>query len=105
MSEEPLQPPPPTAPVPNAMSDERTWSLMAHLSALAGLLGVPLGHVLGPLVVWLVKKDQSAVVAAHAKEALNFQITVTIAGLVCIPLIFVCVGIPMLIALAMADLV
>jgi uncharacterized protein len=59
-------------------ADERQWALLAHLS---GLLASMLGGMafLGPLVVWLIKKDQSAFVADQAKEALNFQIAVTIA--------------------------
>lgn len=61
--------------------DERTWGLLAHLSGLiAGLIALP---PLGPLVVWLMKKDQSPFVADQAKEALNFQITLIIAILVC----------------------
>ena len=59
-------------------SDDRTWATIAHLS---GLLAAWLGgfSFLGPLIVWLIKKDQSPFVADQAKEALNFQIASTIA--------------------------
>jgi len=77
--------------VPTA--EERQWALVAHLS---GLVASALGGFafLGPLVVWLVKKDQSAFVADQAKEALNFQIAVTIALLVSFGIAIVtCVGV------------
>jgi uncharacterized protein len=59
------------APAPSAAlspADERTWTWIAHLSGLFAFVG--------PLVVWLMQKDKSPVVAREAKEALNFQITV-----------------------------
>ena len=68
--------------------DERTWGLLAHLSPLLGsLVGLPF---LGPLVVWLIKKDESPFIADQAKESLNFQIAVLIAVLICTA---TCVGI------------
>ena len=72
-------------------SEERTWSIAAHLSALAGLF-IPFGSVLGPLVVWLVKRNEMPMVDRHGKEALNFQITVTIASFECGLLFFVGIG-------------
>ena len=71
---------------------ERTWGMLAHLSALAGLLVPLVGNIVGPLVVSTTKRDQSAFVAAHAKEALNFNITVSIAALGCMVLALVFVG-------------
>lgn len=72
--------------------EDRTGALLAHLSAFAGFV-VPFGHIGGPLVMWLIKKDSSPFVADQALEALNFQITFTIAMLISIVLIFVLVGI------------
>lgn len=72
-------------------SEDRTGALLAHLSAFAGCV-VPFGHIGGPLVMWLVKKDQSPFVADQALEALNFQITMTIAFAVSLVLMFVLVG-------------
>ena len=54
--------------------NERTWGMLAHLSALVGLVIPLIGNVLGPLVVTIARSDQSAFVAAHAKEALNFKL-------------------------------
>lgn len=80
----PLSPSTPSA-------DERTWGLIAHLSAFAGVL-CPLGNALGPLVVWLVKREQSSFVGNHAKEALNFNITMLIVAVVCGVLTLILIG-------------
>jgi uncharacterized Tic20 family protein len=72
--------------------NERTWGMLAHLSALAGLVIPLIGNVLGPLLVTIARSDQSAFVAAHAKEALNFNISVTLAALLCTLLMLVFVG-------------
>ena len=78
--------------------DERTWGMLAHLAAFAFFI-CPLGNVIGPLVVWLIKRDQSAFVADQGKEALNFNISVLIAVLVCGVLVFILVGILLWVAL------
>lgn len=85
--------------------NERTWGMLAHLSALAGLVMPMIGIVLGPLAVWLLRRDQSPFVEAHAKEALNFNITVLIAAVACFILMLVFVGILLGAALFIAWLV
>lgn len=72
--------------------------MLAHLSALLGLV-IPLGSVLGPLVVWLVKREQSSLIDDQGKEALNFNITVVIGAVICVVLAFVFIGILLGIAL------
>ena len=57
-------------------SDERTLGVLAHASGLAGFV-IPLGSILGPLLVWASKKDESRFVAENGRQALNFQITWT----------------------------
>ena len=61
---------------------------MCHLSALAGFVIPGAGHILGPLIVWLVKRGDSAEIDAHGKKALNFQISMLIynvvAGILCL---------------------
>lgn len=84
--------------------DARLWGMLAHLAALTGYI-IPFGNIIGPLVIWLIKKDEMPFVAEQGKESLNFQITVMIAIVICIPLMFVCIGIPMVIAVGVADLV
>ena len=80
--------------VPQALTpDDRTWGMIAHFSALALLIAPPIGGVLGPLVVWLIKREQSPFAAEAAKEALNFNITVALGYLVCGLLVFVFIGI------------
>ena len=62
--------------------DEKTWGMLCHLAALAGFIGIPFGTIIGPLVVWLVKKNKMPFVDDQGKEALNFQITMTSAAIV-----------------------
>jgi uncharacterized Tic20 family protein len=62
-------------------NEERQWGMFAHLSALAGLLVGGLTFI-GPLVIWLIKKDESKFVDYHGKEALNFQLNILIYSLV-----------------------
>jgi hypothetical protein len=73
--------------------------VLCHASALLGLFFHFLGHLLGPLIVWLVKRGDSPEIDAHGKESLNFQLSMliydAIAGILCIVLI----GIPILIIL------
>jgi len=59
-------------------TQERGWAMAAHLSALVAVAGIPFGHVLGPLVVYLIKGHESAFVGEHARASLNFQITLSI---------------------------
>jgi uncharacterized Tic20 family protein len=94
----PYLPPPPPAgyqpqPVPAGTmrpDEERNWSVAAHVSALLTLAGIP--SVIGPLVVWLMKKDSSPSVDAHGKEAVNFNLSFILYGIVSFFLIFVLVG-------------
>lgn len=89
---------------PQSSKDEQNWAMICHLSALAGFV-IPFGNLLGPLIVWLIKRSEMPLVDRHGKEALNFQISVTIAFLVCIPLMFVLIGIPLAFAVGIAALV
>ena len=58
--------------------------MAAHLSALVAIAGLPFGHVLGPLIVYLVKGHESEFVAEHARASLNYQITVSLFAVVAI---------------------
>jgi uncharacterized Tic20 family protein len=64
--------------------EERNWAMAAHLSALIAVAGLPFGHVIGPLVVYLAKGKDSAFVSQHARASLNYQITASIAGIVAV---------------------
>jgi uncharacterized protein len=78
--------------------DDRLWGMLAHLSAFS-MYFTGIGHLLGPLIVWLAKKESSPFVADQAKEALNFQISISIYGIVAGVLCFVLIGFPILAAL------
>lgn len=99
---------PATGPTPKD-NEEKTLGMVMHLLPLSGLVlvwtHIPFLNVIAPLVLWLVKKDTSPYLDAVGKEVINFQITVGIAGIVGFLLCFVCIGIPLLIALAIAMVV
>lgn len=67
----------------------RNWAMGCHLAALAFYVGIPFGNILGPLLVWLFKKDEYALVDEHGKEALNFQISLMVYSLVTVVAIVV----------------
>ena len=96
--------------LPQGEKNVRTWCMLAHLSALGGLL-MPGGNVLGPLIVWLLKKEESSAIDEHGKESLNFQISmfIYIAGLsvLCFILMFIIIGfllIPVIAILCVLDI-
>ncbi|HEY1869332.1 MAG TPA: DUF4870 domain-containing protein [Candidatus Cybelea sp.] len=63
-------------------SVERNWAMAAHLSALVAVAGMPFGHVLGPLVVYLMKGHESEFVGQHARASLNYQISISVFAIV-----------------------
>jgi len=94
---------PPSATISSA--DVRTWNVLCHASALLGLFLHFLGHLLGPLIVWLVKRGDSPEIDAHGKESLNFQISMLIYDAIAAILCIFLIGIPILIALWVANTV
>jgi uncharacterized Tic20 family protein len=72
---------------------------MCHASALLGLFFHFLGHIFGPLIVWLIKRGDSPEIDAHGKESLNFQISMLIYDVIAFILCIVFIGVPILIAL------
>jgi uncharacterized protein len=102
---------PPVAPPSPNESQVRMWNMWCHLSALAGFV-VPFGSVIGPLIIWQIKKNELPSVDVHGKAALNFQLTVLIAALVAFAAGFVlsliCIGyllFPVAIAICVAGVV
>jgi len=77
------------------------WAMMCHLIALVGLLGNGIGFLVGPLVVWLVKKEEDPFIDEQGKEAVNFQITMLIAALISGLLTLVVIGILFLIVVGL----
>jgi len=97
-------PPPPASTEPLAGSgpgsEERQWAMFAHLSSLLGaLLTGGVGVFIGPLVIWLIKKETMPFVDDQGKEALNFNITIAIVGVALIGLSVITFGIGLILAL------
>ena len=69
-----------------------TWATFCHVGALALYLGIPFGHIIVPLVIWLIKKNAYPFVDEQGKESLNFQISMSIYGLVAGLLAFAIIG-------------
>lgn len=77
--------------------DESSFGMFLHLSPLLGYaIPIPAANIVCPLVLWLIKKDESPFIDNQGKEALNFQITVTLALIVSALLIIVLIGIAFL---------
>jgi len=86
---------PPELQAANASKEERTWAMLCHLLALAGFV-FPFGNILGPLIIWLIKRDESRFVNFHGRQSLWFQVWATVlvvcVGIISIPLSFICIG-------------
>jgi uncharacterized Tic20 family protein len=79
-------------------NEARKWASLCHIVALVGLIGNGVGFVLGPLVVWLIKRDDDPFIDEQGKEAINFQITMFIAAIISGILTLVVIGFFMLVA-------
>lgn len=73
--------------------DDRFWAMLCHLAAFLGYFVPVIGNILGPLIVWLAKREQSPYIDQQGKAALNFQITISIAAMIAILLMVVVIGI------------
>jgi uncharacterized Tic20 family protein len=80
-----------TAPTVSS-TNVRTWNILCHASALLGVFLHFPGHLLGPLVVWLAKRDDSPEIDAHGKESVNFQISMLIYNGIAVVFCLVLVG-------------
>lgn len=83
--------------------DDRTWGMICHLAGPIGLVvtGGTIGW-LAPLIIWLIKKDESAFIADQAKEALNFQITIFLAVVAAVLLTAITCGVGVIILIPVA---
>src|SRR5262245_10573239 len=108
MNETTTPPPAAAAAVPSA--DERTWAMFSHLSILAGGLvtgwwTLGIGCFLGPLIIWIIKKDTMPFVNDQAKEALNFTITLAIVSFALLMLTVLSLGVGALITVPLMMIV
>lgn len=101
-SSEPVQP---VTGMPDTYSDqERTWATFCHLGAFSGYF-FPFAHIIVPLVLWLIKKDEMPLVNDQGKESLNFQISMTLYYILSTILIIALIGVLLLIALSVFNLI
>lgn len=91
-------------PVPTPSYEVRQGAMLCHLAAFLGFV-FPFGSVVGPLILWQMKKEVDPFIDDQGKEALNFQITVAIAWIACIVLAFAVIGCFLMFALAIATVV
>ncbi len=84
---------------------DRTWAMFCHLASLSVCVGIPFGNIIGPLVIWLIKKDEIAIVDEHGRESLNFQISLSIYSIIAFFLCFAFIGFLILPAILIAGLV
>jgi len=83
---------------------ERNWSMLCHLSAFAGFF-FPFGGIIGPLICWLSRKDESEWVNINGRNALNFQLSILLYMVLAIPLCFIIIGIPIIAVLSVLKVV
>ncbi len=91
--------------------DARMWAMICHLAGLvwfawfAWLIVPVVGNIVAPLIIWQIKKEEFPFVDEQGKEAVNFQISILIYGIVAGLLCFACVGFVLLLAVAVFDLI
>ena len=85
-------------------NEEKQWAMFAHLAALLGFL-IPFGNLIGPLIVWLMKRNEMPFVDDQGKESLNFQITVFIAVIVSVLAMLVLIGFVLIFVVGIGALV
>ncbi len=83
---------------------ERNWAMLCHLSAFAGYF-FPFGGIIGPLICWLTRKDESRWVDQNGKQSMNFQLSIMLYMVLAIPLCFILIGIPILIFLGFLEVI
>lgn len=83
---------------------ERNWAMLCHLSSFAGYF-FPFGGIIGPLICWLSKKDESQWVNENGRASLNFQLSILLYMILALPLCFIIIGIPIEIFLAILEVV
>ncbi len=83
---------------------ERNWAMLCHLSAFAGYF-FPFGGIIGPLICWLSKRDESSWVNINGKASLNFQLSILLYMILATPLCIIIIGIPIIVFLGVLEIV
>jgi len=95
---------PPELPAGSTSKNEQNMGMLCHLLALSGYF-IPFGHLVGPLIIWMVKREEMPFVESQGKESLNFQISVTIYTIVAAIALFLLIGFILLPAVIVFNLV
>jgi uncharacterized Tic20 family protein len=83
---------------------EKNWAMLCHLSTFAGFF-FPFGSIIGPLICWLTKKDESSWVNENGKASMNFQLSILLYIVLSIPLCFIIIGIPIVVFLGILKII
>jgi uncharacterized Tic20 family protein len=108
MSEQPQSDGPasePSLPVPPPSAEARKWAMLCHYAAFAWFLAPMVGNVVGPLLVWQLKREEDPYIDAQGREALNFQLTLSLALMVCGVLAWILIGFPLMLLVSVVGLV
>lgn len=95
---------PPPSDTGGPSKESKNFGMLCHLTALAGYV-IPFGNIIGPLIVWIIKKEEDPFVDDQGKESLNFQITMTIIILICALSICIGIGVVLLPIVGILDLI
>jgi len=90
---------------PPLLRQDRTLDATCHFLSFAGLIGIPFGNILGPLILWVLKRDEAPSVDEHGKESINFQISMTIYTIVAGLSILILIGFLLLPAIIVLNMV
>lgn len=88
----------------NADIEIRRWAAATHIAAVAGYV-IPFGNIIGPLLVWQLKKEDGQLIDDQGKESVNFQITVSIAMLVSALLTLILIGFLLIFVIGLGALI
>ena len=83
---------------------ERNWAMFCHLAAFAGFF-FPFGSIIGPLICWMSRRNDSTWVNENGKASMNFQLSILLYTVLIIPLCFILIGIPLVILLGTLKIV
>lgn len=87
-------------------SNARMWAMFCHLGGLAMIIMPFVGNIVAPLIIWLIKREDYELVDEQGKEAVNFQISMSIYGFISLLLVFAfCIGALLLLAVYIVDLI
>ena len=88
-----------------AEADERRWAAFCHLAAFCGVLIPFFGNVIGPMVLWVLKREEYPLVNEQGRNAVNFQLSMTIYGLCSLPFCLIAIGFAALFILVVVNIV